>query len=187
MRSSILIIPIACLLLLACGCRHAAPHRFTEDFRFIPTGLGDTLPCHGQDGARPALRYDALYVMEWHDTDGKRYVEWYRFWPTGRVLKSDLREAIVDDYPDRATGADWRYTTVGRYGVAGDTLYMEFYDRAGDRFRFCTYTARLDPDGGFTLLSQQWQRGRPGEEPPKDLHLAYRRKIVGDMARQPDW
>jgi hypothetical protein len=165
------------------GCVHTARVRTTPDHRFIPEGLGRSLPAQGQQG-KPRIRYDGIYVEELPGPHGGPDYDWYRFWPDGRVLwrGSQERRPTAGDADDFAGG------NVGRYCVSDGGLTIELYTLVDERWQFITYTGRLREDGGFTLSKVQYHDDWRFWLPQSSTFTSkYDFKLVGQMFRTPDW
>lgn len=176
-------------LALAGGCvrRGPAGARRLADGRLVPTDWSDFATPVGQAKATHRLHEDSLYVFGPEKLDvaprpGRKETwetTWYRFWDGGQVLEKprfekapvhrELTAGDGDDFSGPGTG-------VGRYSVVGDRLRMEFLGFHESGWTWVRHSGRVNEDGSFTISD-----GPQG--PPR----TYRRHVVGEMRRFPDW
>lgn len=187
---------IAALLAGAAGCRPEGPGGVRElaDGRLVPDRWSGVIPPIAQDRATRRLHYDSLYVAppkNWNVSPrpGRRArweMRWYRFWDGGQVLeKVWFAEAPDDAPPTAAQGDEFRGpgVGVGRYAVIGDRLLMEFVGLLESGWVWYRETGQVNEDGSFTLFP----RRQPGFAGPPEPSVTYRRHVVGEMKRFPDW
>lgn len=183
-------------LALAGGCYPRGPWSVRElaDGRLVPSNWSEFVQPVAQDKATRRLHEDSLYVAEPRKTNIVRLphrntvweMRWYRFWDGGQVLEKARYEEAPDHAPLTAADGDdfsGTGTGVGRYSVVGDRLRMEFigFDESG--WTWVRYSGRVNEDGSFTIYPRRPQGFHGPLEPPR----TYRRHVVGEMRRFPDW
>jgi hypothetical protein len=183
------------ILAFAGGCQpKPAGVRELADGRLVPAYWSDFVKPVVQDRATHRLHYDSLYVfgpeklnVAPHPGWAERWeTTWYRFWDGGQVLEKPRFERKPDHTPlTAADGDNFRGPGpgVGRYSVVGDRLRMEFIGFAENGWTWVRQSGRVNEDGSFTIYPRRPLGYYGPLEPPR----TYRRHVVGEMRRFPDW